>query len=315
MIPARPKTNGRIAHRTALVECPARGSRRLPATCRVWLRASGKVRCGSRTSAPRPDRRLRGRVDECRSRRLGHAVLRSLTIEGTVDVEFPKPVHFANGRIIEMGAVVTGGPGRISRSFLAATSNGALGCAGPSTKPARCGWHRSLTIVLALRVSDRSAWAVRGRADVCPIGPEQLISDQRGASQFCCAQPTDAAACLIGETLVRAMAGAEGPTVPATPQAAMMLGRLPPPFRLGRGSPATAARPQPAVVTAWPNRAARRASTAAHDSHELCQSRLFRRRRGCSTTLARVEPWPSPTTANCERTNTKSASAIPSVKP
>ncbi len=158
-------------------------------------------------------------------------------IEGTVDVEFPKPAHFLQGRIIEMGGIVTGGPGRIGGSFLAAAT-GALGCAPKYDERHADDSFAYDRMAFEFRIDTRGQFAVVGPL---PDRAKQLIRDREGRALLFApsVQPQPAV------NLVRAIAGAAGPTVPATPQAATMLGHLPTTIPAAV-VPVTAARPQPA---------------------------------------------------------------------
>jgi hypothetical protein len=152
-------------------------------------------------------------------------------IEGTVDVDFAQPAHFLNGRIVEMRATVAGGSGRVGRSLLAATS-AALGC--PSTFDRRMveGIFAYDELAFEFLIDPRGQIAILGRlAD----RPKQLISDSEGRGLLF--QPSTQPQPVVN--LVQVIEGATGPTVPATPQAAAILGRLP----LMGSATASAARP------------------------------------------------------------------------
>ncbi len=101
-----------------------------------------------------------------------------------------------------MGAVVTGGPGRISGSLLAAATS-ALGC-GPKYDARHADEIFAYDCLgFEFRIDTRGQFAVVGPL---PERARQLISDQQGRAVLCApaVQPQPAL------NLVRAMAGAEG---------------------------------------------------------------------------------------------------------
>ncbi|HVU86619.1 MAG TPA: hypothetical protein VHD36_04825 [Pirellulales bacterium] len=152
-------------------------------------------------------------------------------IEGTIDVDFAQPAHFSNGRIVEMRATVTGGPGRVGRALLAATS-AALGCPTKFDRRLVDGVFAYEALAFEFLLDPRGQIAILGRlAD----RPKQLISDSEGRGLLF--QPNAQPQPVVN--LVQVIEGAAGPTVPATPQAAAILGRLP----LMGSATATTARP------------------------------------------------------------------------
>jgi hypothetical protein len=137
-------------------------------------------------------------------------------IEGNVEVEFAKPAHFQNGRIVEMRGTVTGGPGRLGRSLLAAAST-ALGCEAK--------YESSNEVFAYGRLAFEFFIDTQGRMAIVGI-PERgtpLVSNQAGQGLLFepRTQPQPAV------NLARAIAIANAPSVPATPQAALVLSRLP----------------------------------------------------------------------------------------
>src|SRR5262249_10616671 len=122
-------------------------------------------------------------------------------------------------RIVEMRATVAGGPGRVGRSLIAATST-AMGCTSKFDRRLVDGVFAYQELAFEFLIDPRGQIAIIGRLK---DRPEQLISDSQGRGLLF--QPSTQPQPVVN--LVQVIEGAAGPTVPATPQAAAILGRLP----------------------------------------------------------------------------------------
>jgi hypothetical protein len=157
--------------------------------------------------------------------------------EGTVDLHVDA-AKFEAGRLVDLRARVDGGPGRVGRSLLT-TAASTLGCT-PSYLPQTQGGivpfeqlacevaiHRDGKLVIAGRCRDKLG-VILSNTDGRPL-LAQPPSNRQPQSTL---------------NLVRALAGSDGPLVPATPLAARLLSWLPLANSAGP-DPMTATRPGP----------------------------------------------------------------------
>jgi hypothetical protein len=159
-------------------------------------------------------------------------------LEGTVDLHVDA-AHFEAGRLIDLRARIEGGPGRISHSLLAAAT-AALGCAPAYQPQTHGGILPYQQLALKVEIHRDGKLAIAGR---CPDKLGVMLTNGDGRPLL--SQPRPQPQSVLN--LVRALAGADGPFVPATPQAALLLGWLPLPVA-SVSEPATATRAPPSAA-------------------------------------------------------------------
>lgn len=169
-------------------------------------------------------------------------------LEGSVTIDLD-PAQIQNGRLLEVRGRMRGGPGAIGAEFLTAFA-GSLGCAFDERSVDACREDGSNSpgdarlaygeLALQFTIDAQGQLSIDGQ---CDGKPGVILTAATG--QPLLAQPQRQP--LSDLALVRALAGEENPTVPATPEAARLVGWLP---QAATPQHTTASRPRATVPRA-----------------------------------------------------------------
>ena len=155
--------------------------------------------------------------------------------EGKVDIKLD-PAHVQAGRLVELHANVTGGPGRVDRGLVVALAS-SLGCGLANDQRVAREVISYGQLAVDVAVNPQGQLVVIGR---CPGRPDIVLADANGHPLM--SQPQTQAQPALN--LVRGLGGAGAPDVPLTAQTAQLIGWLPS-AATGLPPQATAARSAP----------------------------------------------------------------------